>query len=69
MLLEVEGRISTAIRVKPGDPIIGRLCCMVAVRDAIVDAASSESKLYDGFGLTCTEGHAVTLAESLWQSK
>lgn len=69
MLLAVEGRISTAIRVKPGDPIIGRLCCMIAVRDVLIAAAANETTLHDGYALTCDAGHQVGLADSVWQSQ
>lgn len=41
---------------------------MVAIRERLVDAAKTESKLFDGVTVTCTQGHGSELKEGQWQS-
>lgn len=65
----MEGRISTAIRVHIGDPIIGRLCCMVALRDALLDAAATEIPIAEGREVTCQAGHVAVLEDQEWRAK
>lgn len=65
----MEARISTAIRVKAGDPIIGRLCCMIALGSELRRLAAEDAPpLPDGSHITCTQGHECELAESEWRA-
>lgn len=65
----MEGRISSAIRIKAGDPIVGRLCCVIAVRDVLMVAASNEIPVEAGREVTCAREHVAVLEDQEWRAK
>lgn len=64
----VEARLRTAIRVKPGDELVARLCCLMAIRDKLLVAEADGGKVYDGAFVNCTSGHAAKLEDGQWQT-